>query len=398
MIVEIKVPVLPESVTEATLISWNVKVGDTVAREQNLIDIETDKVVLELPSPDAGTITEITVKDGATVVGEQVIAKLDTSLQANGPSGAKSDSNATETKEIITPKVNTSEPKIAMPSAAKIITEKNLSIDHIHGSGKSGRILKEDVANLENSSLNIAVPAAISDSGQRPEQRVPMTRLRQRVAERLIQSQAENALLTTFNEVNMKPIIDLRSRYKDTFQKENNVKLGFMSFFIKAAVIALKKYPVLNASIDGNDIVYHGYFDIGIAVSSPRGLVVPIIKDADLLTVAEIEKKIIDFAARAQAGKLTLEEITGGTFSITNGGTFGSMMSTPIINPPQSAILGMHAIYDRPIVEDGAIVVRPMMYLALSYDHRLIDGREAVLSLVTIKQMLEDPARLFLEN
>ncbi|MBN3860332.1 2-oxoglutarate dehydrogenase complex dihydrolipoyllysine-residue succinyltransferase [Neisseriaceae bacterium PsAf] len=418
MIIEIKVPVLPESVTEATLMSWNVKVGDYVKRDQNLIDIETDKVVLELPAPDSGVITEIIGQDGETVEAEQLIAKLDTSAKEGSsdkseeksneekPSEDKQDEKApaeakeekkTSDSDTAENTKDASKESIAMPSAAKIAAEKNIDLDQVSGSGKDGRVLKEDVQNQPSGGKSAKSQTPPPAAGERVEQRVPMTRIRQRVAERLMHSQQENAILTTFNEINMKPVMDLRKQYKDLFIQEHDVKLGFMSFFVKAAVAALKKYPVVNASIDGTDIVYHGYFDIGIAVSTPRGLVVPIIRDADLLSFADIEKQILDFANRAQSGKLGLDEITGGTFSITNGGTFGSMMSTPIINPPQSAILGMHSIYDRAVVENGEVVSRPMMYVALSYDHRLIDGKEAVLTLVTIKQMLEDPSRMILE-
>lgn len=389
MIIEIKVPALPESVSEATLMSWHKKVGEAVSREENLIDLETDKVVLELPSPDAGVITEIIAQDGETVTAGQVIAKLDTaaSVQAAPSAPAKAEEPA-KTQAA------------AMPAAAKIAAENNVDLSQVKGSGRDGRILKEDVqvkpAAVQAAPV-VASSPAIQIVGDRPEQRVPMSRLRERVAQRLLQSQAENAILTTFNEVNMQPVMDLRNKYKEKFEKEHGVKLGFMSFFVKAAIAALKKFPVVNASIDGKDIVYHGYFDIGIAIGSPRGLVVPILRNADQMSLADIEKQIADFAAKAKDGKLALEDLTGGTFSITNGGTFGSMMSTPIINPPQSAILGMHATKMRAVVENGEIVARPMMYLALSYDHRLIDGREAVLTLVAIKDALEDPSRLILD-
>lgn len=404
MIIEIKVPQLPESVSEATLMTWHKKVGEYVARDENVIDLETDKVVLELPVAEAGVITEIVEQDGATVVSGQVIAKIDTSAKAG-------DVVATESVPAPAPATNkTATGAPAMPAAAKLAAEKGVDTTQVAGSGRDGRVLKEDVqnsqatsvapkaavANKTFSTVSVQAPAVVIE-GDRPEQRVPMSRLRSRVAERLLQSQAENAILTTFNEVNMKPVMDLRAKYKDRFEKENGIKLGFMSFFVKAAVSALKKYPVVNASIDGNDIVYHGYFDIGVAIGSPRGLVVPILRNADQMSLADIEKQIAEFAAKAKDGKLALEDLTGGTFSITNGGTFGSMMSTPIINPPQSAILGMHATKERAVVENGQVVVRPMMYLALSYDHRLIDGREAVLALVTIKEMLEDPARLVLD-
>ncbi|MBQ9182192.1 MAG: 2-oxoglutarate dehydrogenase complex dihydrolipoyllysine-residue succinyltransferase [Neisseriaceae bacterium] len=390
MIIEIKVPALPESVSEATLMSWHKKVGEAVSREENLIDLETDKVVLELPSPDAGVITEIIAQDGETVTAGQVIAKLDTAAAASVQAApAEKPAQAEE------PKAQAA----AMPAAAKIAAENNVDLSQVKGSGRDGRILKEDVQAKPAAQPAPAVSAspAIQIVGDRPEQRVPMSRLRERVAQRLLQSQAENAILTTFNEVNMQPVMDLRNKYKEKFEKEHGVKLGFMSFFVKAAIAALKKFPVVNASIDGKDIVYHGYFDIGIAIGSPRGLVVPILRNADQMSLADIEKQIADFAAKAKDGKLALEDLTGGTFSITNGGTFGSMMSTPIINPPQSAILGMHATKMRAVVENGEIVARPMMYLALSYDHRLIDGREAVLTLVAIKDALEDPSRLILD-
>lgn len=390
MIIEIKVPALPESVSEATLMSWHKKVGEAVSREENLIDLETDKVVLELPSPDAGVITEIIAQDGETVVAGQVIAKLDTAAAASVQAApAEKPAQAEE------PKAQAA----AMPAAAKIAAENNVDLSQVKGSGRDGRILKEDVqqAPVAKPAPVVVSSPAIQIVGDRPEQRVPMSRLRERVAQRLLQSQAENAILTTFNEVNMQPVMDLRNKYKEKFEKEHGVKLGFMSFFVKAAIAALKKFPVVNASIDGKDIVYHGYFDIGIAIGSPRGLVVPILRNADQMSLADIEKQIADFAAKAKDGKLALEDLTGGTFSITNGGTFGSMMSTPIINPPQSAILGMHATKMRAVVENGEIVARPMMYLALSYDHRLIDGREAVLTLVAIKDALEDPTRLILD-
>ena len=389
MIIEIKVPALPESVSEATLMSWHKKVGEAVSREENLIDLETDKVVLELPSPDAGVITEILANDGDTVVAGQVIAKLDTAAAAatTAPAAAAKAEEPAKTQAA------------AMPAAAKIAAENNVDLSQVKGSGRDGRILKEDVQAKPAAAPApvVASTPAIQIAGERPEQRVPMSRLRERVAQRLLQSQADNAILTTFNEVNMQPVMDLRNKYKEKFEKEHGVKLGFMSFFVKAAIAALKKFPVVNASIDGKDIVYHGYFDIGIAIGSPRGLVVPILRNADQMSLADIEKQIADFAAKAKDGKLALEDLTGGTFSITNGGTFGSMMSTPIINPPQSAILGMHATKMRAVVENGEIVARPMMYLALSYDHRLIDGREAVLTLVAIKDALEDPTRLILD-
>ena len=391
MIVEVKVPLLSESVSEGTLMSWHKKVGDAVARDEILIDVETDKVVLEVPSPQAGVLVEIIAQDGETVVAEQLLAKIDTAAQAQAAAPAAEAAPAAAAAPA-----SNAQAGVAMPAAAKLAAEKGVDVGSVQGSGRDGRVLKEDVQ-AAAAAPKAAAPAAPVPAGERPEQRVPMSRLRTRVAERLLASQHENAILTTFNEVNMKPVMELRNKYKEKFEKEHGVKLGFMSFFVKAAVAALKKYPVVNASIDGNDIVYHGYFDIGIAIGSPRGLVVPILRDADQMSIADIEKAIVDYAVKAKDGKIALEELTGGTFSITNGGTFGSMMSTPIINPPQSAILGLHATKERAMVENGQVVVLPMMYLALSYDHRIIDGREAVLTLVAIKDALEDPARLLLD-
>lgn len=390
MIIDVKVPMLSESVSEGTLLEWKKKVGEAVARDEILIDIETDKVVLEVPSPQAGVLVEIIAQNGETVAAEQVLARIDTAATASveAPAAAPAPEAAPAAAQT----------NAAMPAAAKLAAETGVDVNALQGSGRDGRVLKEDVQNA--AAKPAAAPAAAPTpvpAGARPEQRVPMSRLRARVAERLLASQQENAILTTFNEVNMKPIMDLRAKYKEKFEKEHGTKLGFMSFFVKAAVAALKKYPVVNASVDGNDIVYHGYFDIGIAIGSPRGLVVPILRDADQMSIADIEQAIVDYAKKAKDGKIALEDLTGGTFSITNGGTFGSMMSTPIINPPQSAILGMHATKERAVVENGQVVVRPMMYLALSYDHRIIDGREAVLTLVAIKDALEDPARLLLD-
>jgi 2-oxoglutarate dehydrogenase E2 component (dihydrolipoamide succinyltransferase) len=409
-ILEVKVPQLSESVAEATLLQWHKKVGEAVARDENLIDIETDKVVLELPAPDSGVITEIIKGDGSTVVAGEVIAKIDTEAKAGAvaPAAAAAPAQAKAAAPVAAAVAASSGTVVAMPSAAKILADNNMSADQVAGSGKGGRVTKGDVLNvIENKAApapapakpalqSVAAPVSVNLAG-RPEERVPMSRLRARIAERLLQSQSTNAILTTFNEVNMLPVMELRNKYKDKFEKEHGVKLGFMSFFVKAAVAALKKYPILNASVDGNDIVYHGYFDIGIAVGSPRGLVVPILRDADQMSIAEIEKKIAEFGAKAKDGKLTLEDLTGGTFSISNGGVFGSMLSTPIINPPQSAILGVHATKDRPVVENGQIVIRPINFLAMSYDHRIIDGREAVLGLVAMKEALEDPARLLLD-
>ena len=390
MIIDVKVPMLSESVSEGTLLEWKKKVGEAVARDEILIDIETDKVVLEVPSPQAGVLVEIIAQNGETVAAEQVLARIDTAATASAEAPV-----AAPAPEAAPAAAQTN---AAMPAAAKLAAETGVDVNALQGSGRDGRVLKEDVQNAaaKPAAAPAAAPAPVP-AGVRPEQRVPMSRLRARVAERLLASQQENAILTTFNEVNMKPIMDLRAKYKEKFEKEHGTKLGFMSFFVKAAVAALKKYPVVNASVDGNDIVYHGYFDIGIAIGSPRGLVVPILRDADQMSIADIEQAIVDYAKKAKDGKIALEDLTGGTFSITNGGTFGSMMSTPIINPPQSAILGMHATKERAVVENGQVVVRPMMYLARSYDHRIIDGREAVLTLVAIKDALEDPARLLLD-
>ncbi|WP_308905467.1 2-oxoglutarate dehydrogenase complex dihydrolipoyllysine-residue succinyltransferase [Neisseria mucosa] len=392
MIIDVKVPMLSESVSEGTLLEWKKKVGEAVERDEILIDIETDKVVLEVPSPQAGVLVEIIAQNGETVAAEQVLARIDTAATASASAEAPAAAPAPEAAPTA------SQTNAAMPAAAKLAAETGVDVNALQGSGRDGRVLKEDVQNAaaKPAAAPAAAPAPVP-AGARPEQRVPMSRLRARVAERLLASQQENAILTTFNEVNMKPIMDLRAKYKEKFEKEHGTKLGFMSFFVKAAVAALKKYPVVNASVDGNDIVYHGYFDIGIAIGSPRGLVVPILRDADQMSIADIEQAIVDYAKKAKDGKIALEDLTGGTFSITNGGTFGSMMSTPIINPPQSAILGMHATKERAVVENGQVVVRPMMYLALSYDHRIIDGREAVLTLVAIKDALEDPARLLLD-
>jgi 2-oxoglutarate dehydrogenase E2 component (dihydrolipoamide succinyltransferase) len=397
-IVEVKVPQLSESVSEATLLDWHKKEGEKVSRDENLIDIETDKVVLELPAPADGVLVKILKNARDSVGSGDVIAQIDTEAKAGAPAPSP------EKKE--TEKAPKAPPPV-MPSAQKIAAEQGVDTSKIQGTGRDGRVTKGDVlgaaqrAPAQEAKPPLQQPAAPVDvegmlSG-RAEQRVPMSRLRQRVAERLVQSQSTAAILTTFNEVNMAPVMEMRKKYQERFEKEHGVRLGFMSFFVKAAVHALKRYPVVNASIDGADIVYHGYFDIGIAVGSPRGLVVPILRDADHLGFAGIEKKIADFGKRAQDGKLSLEELTGGTFSISNGGVFGSMLSTPIINPPQSAILGVHATRERPVAENGQVVIRPMNYLALSYDHRIIDGREAVLFLVAIKEALEDPARLVLE-
>src|SRR5712664_2019814 len=399
MIIEVKVPQLSESVSEATVLDWNKKEGEKVSRDENLIEIETDKVVLELPAPADGVLVKIVRKNRESVGSGDVIAQIDTEAKAGAsPSSAPQKSEPEKAKPATPP---------VMPAAQKIDAEKGIDTATLQGSGKDGRVTKGDVLAQGERSISPAAKPALQPppppinvekllSG-RPEQRVPMSRLRQRVAERLVMAQHTAAILTTFNEVNMAPVMEMRKKYQERFEKEHGTRLGFMSFFVKAAVHALKRYPVVNASIDGNDIVYHGYFDIGVAVSTPRGLVVPILRDADQMGFAEIEKKIGDFGKRAQDGKLALEELTGGTFSISNGGVYGSMLSTPIINPPQSAILGVHATRDRPVAENGQVVIRPINYLALSYDHRIVDGREAVLSLVAIKEALEDPARLLLD-
>ncbi|MGG4775885.1 2-oxoglutarate dehydrogenase complex dihydrolipoyllysine-residue succinyltransferase [Paenalcaligenes sp. Me52] len=398
-IIEVVVPQLSESVSEASLLEWKKQPGEAVSADEILIDVETDKVVLEVPAPAAGVLVEIVKGDGATVLAGEVLARIDTAATAAAAPKAEA-APAPAAAPAAAPAEKSTTIAAASPAAAKILAEKGLEVENVAGSGRGGRVTKEDAVNAQaGSTQKAAAPAApigVSLDG-RPEQRVPMSRLRARVAERLLQSQQENAILTTFNEVNMQAVMDLRKQYKDVFEKEHGVKLGFTSFFVKAAVAALKKYPIINASVDGKDIIYHGYFDIGIAVGSPRGLVVPILRNADQLSIAEIEQQIADFGTRARDGKLTLEELTGGTFSISNGGVFGSMLSTPIINPPQSAILGIHATKERAVVENGQIVIRPMNYLAMSYDHRIIDGREAVLALVTMKEALEDPQRLLLD-
>ena len=422
-IVEVKVPQLSESVAEATMLQWKKKVGDAIAIDEILIEIETDKVVLEVPAPSAGVLVELVVADGGTVAAEQVIARIDT----EGKSGVAAPVAAAAAPAVATAAVAApaaaggSMAGVAMPAAAKLMADNSLAAGSVEGTGKDGRVTKGDVLGAVATSVastsapkvaalnaiptgapakvlpQVAAPSTGSDLGDRPEERVPMSRLRARIAERLLQSQSTNAILTTFNEVNMAPVMDMRKRMQEKFEKEHGVKLGFMSFFVKAAVHALKKFPLLNASVDGNDIIYHGYFDIGIAVGSPRGLVVPILRNADQMSFAQIEKKIAEYGVKARDGKLGIEEMTGGTFSISNGGTFGSMLSTPIINPPQSAILGVHATKDRAVVENGVVVVRPMNYFAMSYDHRIIDGREAVLGLVAMKEALEDPARLLFD-
>jgi 2-oxoglutarate dehydrogenase E2 component (dihydrolipoamide succinyltransferase) len=401
MKIEVKVPVLSESISEATLLSWHKKEGERVEQGENLIDIETDKVVLELPAPRAGVITGIAKGDGSTVTSGEVVAWIDTDAGVAAGLAAKTEPAAAAPVPAAPPARAAAAEVALSPAVRKLVAEKELRPEEIPGTGRGGRITKADVLAYVQTRAEAptTAPSPVDVTallGERPEQRVPMTRLRARVAERLVEAQRTAAILTTFNEVNMQPVMDLRAHHKERFEKEHGVKLGFMSFFVKAAVAALKKFPAVNASIDGADIVYHGYYDIGIAVGSPRGLVVPILRDADQLSYADIEKKIADFGSRAKDGRLAIEELTGGTFSITNGGVFGSMLSTPILNPPQSAILGMHKITERPVAEKGQIVIRPMMYLALSYDHRIIDGREAVLFLVEIKEALEEPARLLL--
>jgi 2-oxoglutarate dehydrogenase E2 component (dihydrolipoamide succinyltransferase) len=421
-IVEVKVPQLSESVSEATMLQWKKKPGEAVTQDEILIEIETDKVVLEVPAPSAGVLAQVIKHDGDIVTADEVIAKIDTEGKA-GAAAVEAEVKPAPQAEAAPAQAPAQAAAAAnanaasSPAATKLMAEKNLSAGDVAGTGRDGRITKQDVLGAgaaapapkaapapaaapkaaRPSLPDVKAPGADQWLQDRPEQRVPMSRLRARIAERLLESQQTNAILTTFNEVNMAPVMDLRNKYKDRFEKEHGVKLGFMSFFVKAAVHALKKFPLVNASIDGNDIVYHGYFDIGIAVGSPRGLVVPILRNADQMSLADIEKKIAEFGQKAKDGKLSIEEMTGGTFSISNGGVFGSMLSTPIINPPQSAILGVHATKERPVVENGQIVIRPINYLALSYDHRIIDGREAVLSLVAMKDALEDPARLLLD-
>ena len=425
MLIDVKVPQLSESVAEATLVTWHRKVGEAVVKDENLIDIETDKVVLERPAPADGVLVEILRQNGETVLAGDLIARIDTEAQASvAPAPKKKAAPATPPAPAASPAAPAPAAPppapeaagVAMPSAREILEEKGVAAAAVEGTGRGGRVTKADA--LAASAPARAAPAAAAPPpatpappaayalapapavevplADRPEQHVPMSRLRARIAERLIQSQSTNAILTTFNEVNMAPVIALRKQYGEKFEKTHGVRLGFMAFFVKAAVAALQKYPILNASVDGNDIVYHGYIDVGVAVGSPRGLVVPILRNADQLSLADIEKKIAEFGEKARDGKLAMEDLAGGTFSISNGGVFGSMLSTPIINPPQSAILGIHATKDRPVVENGQIVIRPINYLALSYDHRIIDGREAVLGLVAMKEALEDPARLLL--
>jgi 2-oxoglutarate dehydrogenase E2 component (dihydrolipoamide succinyltransferase) len=407
MTIEVRVPQLPESVADATLVSWHKKPGDAVARDENLVDLETDKVVLEVPAPVNGVLKEIKLTDGTTVTSGQVLALIDEGATALPGASAPaimsaSDGAAKTAADAVKPDAVAGK---LSPAAKRVVEENKIDPKAVSGSGRDGRVSKSDVVNYMSAKDAPAAPASKAASapaaargtgGARGEQRVPMTRLRARIAERMVQAQATQALLTSFNEVDLKTVNELRARYKDQFEKQHGVKLGFMSFFAKACVAALKKFPAVNASVDGNDIVYHEYFDVGVAVSTDRGLIVPVLRDADLQSFAEIEKSIANFAARARAGSITMEELTGGTFTITNGGVFGSLLSTPIVNSPQSAILGMHKIQDRAVVIDGEVVVRPMMYIALTYDHRIIDGREAVQFLVTVKQCLEDPARMVL--
>ncbi len=423
--IEVKVPQLSESISEATLLQWKKQPGAAVVADEILVEVETDKVVLDVPAPKSGVLAEVLAPGGASVTSGQVIARI-----AEGPAERAAEAGGAPVAAPATPPPAppaAAAAAIVMPAAARVLEEAGIARDAVAGTGRGGRVTKADAMAAAQAASSTATgggeargtaapqhgapaipaaaalaevaapidPAALGNN--RLEQRVPMSRLRQRVAERLVQSQSTAAILTTFNEVNMQPVIELRNRHKERFEKEHGVKLGFMSFFVKAAVHALKRYPIVNASIDGSDIVYHGYFDVGIAVGSPRGLVVPVLRDADAQTFSEIEKHIADFGRRAGEGKLAIEELTGGTFTISNGGVFGSMLSTPIINPPQSAILGVHATKDRPVAENGQVVIRPMNYLALSYDHRIIDGREAVLFLVAIKEALEDPGRLLLE-
>ncbi|MES9903434.1 MAG: 2-oxoglutarate dehydrogenase complex dihydrolipoyllysine-residue succinyltransferase [Sedimenticola sp.] len=405
MITNINVPALPESVADATILAWHKKPGDSVQRDENLVDLETDKVVLEVPSPTDGVLGPIAAKEGDTVQAGDLLV----TVEAGAPGTTKKQAADAE-QEADSSQLDTAADPVLTPSVRRLVNEMNVDPRKVTGTGKDGRILKSDVmayldsrepvASSNSEVLTIAAESDITQSaieGDRPEQRVPMTRLRSRIAERLLEAQKNAAILTTFNEVNLKEINDLRGKYKEKFERDHEARLGYMSFFIKAAVEALKQFPVVNASVDGNEIIYHGYYDIGIAVGSPRGLVVPILRDADRLGFADSEKAVREFGRKAQDGSLSYEELTGGTFTISNGGVYGSMLSTPILNPPQSAILGMHNIQQRPVVENGEIVIRPMMYLALSYDHRVIDGREAVQFLVSIKNTLEDPARLLLQ-
>ncbi len=415
MTIEVRVPQLPESVADATLVTWHKQPGDTVARDENLVDLETDKVVLEVPAPANGTLKEIKLGNGTTVTSGQVLAVIEEGVAAAAATPAAAP--AASASPAATPKADAGA-KLS-PAAKRVVEENKIDAAGIVGSGRDGRVSKSDVVNhlsgkdVPARSAESAAPAApaagrtaqpaataaaapAARATGRVEQRVAMTRLRQRIAERMVQAQATQALLTSFNEVDLSAVNQLRAQYKDEFEKRNGAKLGFMSFFVKACVEALKKFPAINASVDGNDILYHEYYDIGVAVSTDRGLIVPIVRDADLLSFADIEKAVAGYAGRARAGTITIEELSGGTFTITNGGIFGSLLSTPIVNPPQSAILGMHKIQDRPVVVDGAVVVRPMMYIALTYDHRIIDGREAVQFLVAVKQYLEDPMRLVL--
>ena len=387
MTVDIYVPVLPESVADATIAKWHKKAGDRVKRNENIVDIETDKVMLEVPATEDGVLGEIIKPEGSMVKAQELIGRL--------IPGASEQAAPSTTAQSAVPSASS---VVAGPAVRRMAGEQAVDLQHVKGSGKEGRITKADVqTHLATANQTVTPVTTDLPVSARVEQRVPMTRLRARIAERLVQAQQTAAILTTFNEINLKPVSDIRQKYKDEFQKKHGVKLGFMSFFIKAAVEALKRYPAVNASVDGQDVIYHTYFDIGVAVSTERGLVVPIIRDADQLSLAELEQQVVAYGEKARDNKLALEEMTGGTFTLSNGGVFGSLLSTPIINPPQSAILGMHKIEDRPVVEQGQIVIRPMMYLALSYDHRIIDGRDSVTFLRTIKELLEDPARLLLD-
>lgn len=403
MAIEVKVPLLPESVSDATVSTWHKKVGDAVSRDENLVDLETDKVMIEVPSPSDGVIKEILHQPGDTVQAQTVLAVIDEAAQQKQAATSKSEAPKTEAKAEVQPQPSTapqkSVPPAASPSVRRLAEEKSVNLESITGTGKGGRVTKENViaATTKGFDAQSSPKKEMAFVGDRPEKRVPMTRLRARIAERLLEVSQNTAMLTTFNEINMQAVSDLRKKYRDTFEKKHHTRLGFMSFFVKAVVEALKRSPIVNASIDGNDIVYHGFYDIGVAVSTDRGLVVPVLRDVDQMSMADIEMSIADYAERARTGKLTLEEMQGGTFTITNGGVFGSLMATPLLNAPQCAILGMHKIQDRPIVENGQIVIRPMMYIALSYDHRLIDGKESVTFLVSIKELLEDPSRLLLE-
>ena len=405
MSIEIKVPPLPESVTDATLVAWHRKVGDTIARDENLVDLETDKVVLEVPAPASGVLREIRIKDGTTVTAGEVLAVIDESAAGAVVASASSNAPVAELKQE--EETEGAGPVKTSPAVRRLLEEHDLDATMVIGSGKDGRVTKADVMSFlksdDSGNVTPGDPVAVLSDGdgttslERSEQRVPMTRLRARIAERLVDAQQSAAMLTTFNEVDLTEVMALRSRYKESFEKEYGVRLGFMSFFAKAVTEALKKFPVVNASVEGTDVIYHNYYDIGVAVSTERGLMVPVLRDVDQMSFAEFESELAAIAKRAQDGAISMEELTGGTFTITNGGVFGSMMSTPILNQPQSAILGMHTIQQRPMVIDGEILARPMMYVAMTYDHRIIDGKDSVQFLVTVKQLLEDPSRLLLQ-